>query len=765
MWKHNVIQVAIFCSAIFLAGNAIAQLCFEEDEWDDVATVNPQDTIHGVAIYASATDSSNDSLPSWWMDIWNDSVPNSVPRYYLENSFNKHGLFAEPYGRDSTFCFVSSPYSGVAVGYSGTVVGTNDLLIWGTRVSGTTNNLHGVSFVGALTGTAVGDSGTILRTTNFGRTWKSQNSPTNSNLRGVSFIAYFIDGVVAVGDSGTILRTTDGGKTWGSRDSKTANDLYSVSFSDTIMPASAIAVGDSGRIVRSTNYGLDWDTVSSTTTKPLRGVFFTSIDTAFAVGDSGIILNTTNAGETWSPESSWVSHDLYGVSFISVDTGFAVGESGTILRTTDAGTNWEPESSDVINDLYGVSFSDTMMPASVIAVGDSGRIVRSTNYGADWDTVSRVTTNPLYGLSTAKIRTEKRGGGWDFTWDILTRADSVIDFARPEYDADNDHVVDMVLLIITRFSGSSHPYLIMLEDSFPTTDTSGLGDTVYIWKRNATVNLGGLGVVVHEYGHKLGLPDYYKFTIPDSGSALGSFEPMTGRGFHGRVSPFNPWFRSSYEGGQGPFGWLTLTTVTSSSYDQPIQDITSGEVYELVSDIPAEPLMEGQRFLVSNHQQKSFWEENWPAPGLMIWHVFDNDSTSSLQDSRRKIVDLEPPHGLWDWGSDTSVTSSNPVGGLDSLDVAYVEWPEQYGGKGSPTCIYRTAIDSVFDAFSNPSSDEYNIDYLRDPVSIQDIASHIAVRNIHQGIGDTVKADLIVNRVESDVGTATGRNNARRWIL
>jgi photosystem II stability/assembly factor-like uncharacterized protein len=71
--------------------------------------------------------------------------------------------------------------------------------------------LVGVSFTDANTGTAVGDSGTILRTTDGGTTWTTQRSDPNQILFGVSFTDANTGTVVGwdVGDSGIILRTTD----------------------------------------------------------------------------------------------------------------------------------------------------------------------------------------------------------------------------------------------------------------------------------------------------------------------------------------------------------------------------------------------------------------------------------------------------------------------------------------------------------------------------------------------------------------------------
>lgn len=59
---------------------------------------------------------------------------------------------------------------------------------WTAQFSGTADNLHGVSFVDAGHGWAVGNGATILATTNGGATWTAQTSGTASFLFGVSFV-------------------------------------------------------------------------------------------------------------------------------------------------------------------------------------------------------------------------------------------------------------------------------------------------------------------------------------------------------------------------------------------------------------------------------------------------------------------------------------------------------------------------------------------------------------------------------------------------
>jgi hypothetical protein len=74
------------------------------------------------------------------------------------------------------------------------------------------NLLNSVLFTDANTGTAVGEHGTVVRTTNGGATWTSQSSGTSTNLFGVSFTDANIG--TAVGYYGEIQRTTNGGTTW-----------------------------------------------------------------------------------------------------------------------------------------------------------------------------------------------------------------------------------------------------------------------------------------------------------------------------------------------------------------------------------------------------------------------------------------------------------------------------------------------------------------------------------------------------------------------
>ncbi len=74
------------------------------------------------------------------------------------------------------------------------------------------HRLFGVATSDPSTVIAVGDFGTILRTTDGGTTWTLQRSGSDNSLLAVCFVN--ADTGWAVGRRGTILHTIDGGATW-----------------------------------------------------------------------------------------------------------------------------------------------------------------------------------------------------------------------------------------------------------------------------------------------------------------------------------------------------------------------------------------------------------------------------------------------------------------------------------------------------------------------------------------------------------------------
>ncbi|MDI6767700.1 MAG: putative Ig domain-containing protein [Bacteroidota bacterium] len=261
---------------------------------------------------------------------------------------------------------------------------------WVSQNSGVSAALRGVCFTDANTGTVVGSSGIILRTTNGGTNWFSQSSGTSNGFAGIYFSSATI--ATAVGANGTIVRTTNSGQNWIIQNSTTTANLADVFFTDI---NTGIVVGGSGTILRTTNGGVDWLSKVSGTSNNLSGVNFTSSSIGFAVASGGTILKTTNGGETWISQSSGIGSNLNDIHFSDLNNGTIVGSGGVILRTTNGGTSWFSQTSGTLETLHGIYFVNA---EKGIAVGDNGMILRTTNGGNNWTAQTSGTALALFSV-------------------------------------------------------------------------------------------------------------------------------------------------------------------------------------------------------------------------------------------------------------------------------------------------------------------------------------------------------------------------------
>jgi photosystem II stability/assembly factor-like uncharacterized protein len=170
----------------------------------------------------------------------------------------------------------------------------------------TNHVLRDVRFADANTGMAVGEAGTILRTTDGGVTWEVSRLPiaTTGVLNGVFFNDANTGTVVGQDTPGRwyesiIFRTTDGGVTWGQQMSGPDVEIFDVSFADI---NTGIVVGWGGTIFRTTDGGVAWH--DTTVDGGWNGVFLIDASTGIVVGFDGKIIRTTDGGVTWEHQVS-----------------------------------------------------------------------------------------------------------------------------------------------------------------------------------------------------------------------------------------------------------------------------------------------------------------------------------------------------------------------------------------------------------------------------------------------------------------------------
>jgi photosystem II stability/assembly factor-like uncharacterized protein len=222
------------------------------------------------------------------------------------------------------------------------------------------------------------------------------------------------DNVWTCGYWGTILRSSDGGRTWSQPDTPTANTLFSISFADA---TNGWAVGALGTVLRSTDGGVTWTAQAVQVpdemggTRPLDvnlfGVAAISASEAFAVGDLGTLLHTRD-GATWEKVSidpaTYADENvpdriLNGVVFTSPTEGWIGGEFATLLRTHDGGNTWSGarQINGAPNDLY--LFNLSANPNGAAAVGLAGGVLVANAEGTEWTSHSVDTTAGLFAIA------------------------------------------------------------------------------------------------------------------------------------------------------------------------------------------------------------------------------------------------------------------------------------------------------------------------------------------------------------------------------
>ena len=260
--------------------------------------------------------------------------------------------------------------------------------------------LNCVTFAGdGLRGWVVGSGGTILASSDAGRSWTSQASGIKSNL---TFITRSSDGLRgwAVGSGGTVLTTSDAGRSWSSRASGTQSNLASITFASD--GHHGWAVGSGGTILVTSDAGNSWTPQLSATNSDLTSITFASDGLhGWTVGSTGTILATSDAGNSWTPQLSATNSNLTSITFVRDGLrGWAVGEAGIILATSDAGHSWTPQASGTRDVLNSVAFADDGLRGWAASLGHT--ILATSDAGRSWTAQASATDSNLTSVTFAE---------------------------------------------------------------------------------------------------------------------------------------------------------------------------------------------------------------------------------------------------------------------------------------------------------------------------------------------------------------------------
>lgn len=200
--------------------------------------------------------------------------------------------------------------------------------------------------------------------------------------------------------------------------------------------------------------------------------------------------------------------------------------------------------------------------------------------------------------------------------------DSQIDFTQ--FDMDNDGYIDAVHIIFAGAPQSRtgevnaiwpHRWAVTeYDDVARVFDGKTLGDYSCSGEKRAAL-MDGVGTICHEFGHVLGLPDFYDTDYEETGGdapALSQWSVMASGSYNNNGNTpagFNA--NERYK-----LGWLSLDTLTiADNYSLPSL-IDSNKAYVITTPY------ENEYFILENRLQTS-WDEHIPASGMLIYHIKD----------------------------------------------------------------------------------------------------------------------------------------------
>ena len=248
------------------------------------------------------------------------------------------------------------------------------------------DDLFDVSFPDERHGWACGRWGTVLHTSDGGKSWVRQDSGTDFTLISI----HFVDpkNGWAVGDGATIIHTADGGKTWEKQKSP--------------------------QIIVESGMRWDYTTLTSDGQKssidlPFMGVHFATARKGWIVAERTHILYTEDGGNTWQIQFSEEDFILKGVSFCDGHNGWAVGEYGYIYHTNDGGKTWEHQAgefdfSEETGEIIGGNFLFDVVaidPQTAWVVGIDGYVAKTIDAGVSWQSMTEGFPNThLFGIAS-----------------------------------------------------------------------------------------------------------------------------------------------------------------------------------------------------------------------------------------------------------------------------------------------------------------------------------------------------------------------------
>jgi photosystem II stability/assembly factor-like uncharacterized protein len=266
------------------------------------------------------------------------------------------------------------------------------------------NTIVTADFAGSA-GYAAGGFGTLLKTTDSGRTWSGLRVGT---FQALTVVQALTSETVFAGGGCVVRRSDDGGKSFRriaftNVESACKEQLTDLSF---VNAQTGWILETDGTVVQTKDGGTEFIQRTALPGSRAAGgqatpkaIAFVSPVAGFAALADGKLYMTSDEGVSWKLVADTGKQALADIEFVDAQHGFAVGAGQLLIRTDDGGATWSPHALRAGGrDLDEIDCATPLLCVVTTAKGD--QLVRTADAGATSSLVS-ASTDPLYAAAFA----------------------------------------------------------------------------------------------------------------------------------------------------------------------------------------------------------------------------------------------------------------------------------------------------------------------------------------------------------------------------
>jgi len=218
------------------------------------------------------------------------------------------------------------------------------------------------------------------------------------------------------------------------------------------------------------------------------------------------------------------------------------------------------------------------------------------------------------------------------------------------------------------------------------------GVTISSYNMNPEIqggNIVAIGVLAHEFGHALGLPDLYDTDYSSSGAGKLALMASGSWGTSGN----SPWYPSTMVGWcKNELGWVNIVEIEDDQDGISLhQSYSNNDIIRVNhSQVPEE------YWLIEN-RQKIGSDTLMPSAGLAIWHINDNIAQGWAVNNNEPYygVGLEQADGLFALENGGPSDGADPYPGItDNREFSHASNPNTTSLYGVPSMV---RIDNISD--------------------------------------------------------------------